>query len=185
MTWWIPLLAVLAVLPWSVRRRRWEPPTRAAPLGASRAQRIDSALVVDIAAAVIGSGASIPDALAALGTALPGEQGVALLRVVRTLRLGGSWETAWRGAPKELEALASALGPSWTDGIAPGALLAHASSGVRLRRADAAREAAARLGVRLVLPMGLCWLPAFVLLGLVPVLLGTGASLWFLGANGL
>lgn len=32
-----------------------------------------------------------------------------------------------------------------------------------------ARGAASRLGVRLVLPLGLCYLPAFVLLGVMPV----------------
>ncbi|WP_418606028.1 hypothetical protein [Georgenia sp. SUBG003] len=39
-----------------------------------------------------------------------------------------------------------------------------------------AQEAAARLGVRLVLPLGLCFLPAFVLLGLVPVVLAAGGA---------
>ena len=38
-------------------------------------------------------------------------------------------------------------------------------------------EAAGRLGVRLVLPLGLCHLPAFILIGVVPVLLSTGVAL--------
>jgi len=44
-------------------------------------------------------------------------------------------------------------------------------------RRSAARTAAARLGVRLVLPLGACFLPAFVLIGLVPVLLALGIDL--------
>jgi len=42
---------------------------------------------------------------------------------------------------------------------------------------SAAREAAGRLGVRLVLPLGLCFLPAFILIGLVPVILSLAAGL--------
>ncbi|PZE68160.1 type II secretion system F family protein [Curtobacterium sp. MCBD17_021] len=47
------------------------------------------------------------------------------------------------------------------------------------RRADAAAEGIARaerLGVRLVLPLGVCVLPAFVLVGVVPVVLGILSS---------
>lgn len=63
------------------------------------------------------------------------------------------------------------------DGAAPGpALRAGAEQLVRERRAQV-REAAGRLGVRLVLPLGLCFLPAFVLLGLVPVMVSVGAQL--------
>jgi len=38
-------------------------------------------------------------------------------------------------------------------------------------------QAAGRLGVRLVLPLGLCHLPAFVLVGLVPVLVSMASGL--------
>jgi tight adherence protein B len=48
---------------------------------------------------------------------------------------------------------------------------------VRHARRSSARTAAARLGVRLVLPLGVCYLPAFVLVGLVPVLLALGIGL--------
>ncbi|PYY36045.1 hypothetical protein DEJ16_11130 [Curtobacterium sp. MCJR17_055] len=47
------------------------------------------------------------------------------------------------------------------------------------RRADAAAEGLARaerLGVRLVLPLGVCILPAFVLVGVVPVVVGILSS---------
>jgi pilus assembly protein TadC len=47
----------------------------------------------------------------------------------------------------------------------------------RRREGAAARVAAARLGVQVVLPTGLCLLPAFVLLAVVPLvlaLLGVG-----------
>lgn len=43
---------------------------------------------------------------------------------------------------------------------------------------DYAHHAAARAGVQAVLPLGLCFLPAFVLLGIVPVALGLAGGLW-------
>jgi tight adherence protein B len=40
----------------------------------------------------------------------------------------------------------------------------------------AARRTAERLGVRLMLPLGACVLPAFLLIGVVPILLGIVSS---------
>jgi hypothetical protein len=63
-------------------------------------------------------------------------------------------------------------------GLSPGPLLASAAEDERRRVALAQRLAAARLGVRVVLPTGLCLLPAFVLLSVVPLvaaLLGVGS----------
>lgn len=55
---------------------------------------------------------------------------------------------------------------------APVAPLLHGMAGdVRARTKREAQRRAARLGVQLVLPLGLCILPAFVLLGIVPVVL--------------
>lgn len=171
-------LIVLAVLPWSLRRpargrrsRRW----RAGRSGSSQ-PRVDPAVALDILAAAISAGAAVPSALAALGTALPGAQGEVLRRVAAVLELGGDWEAAWAEAGTEFTPMARALRPAWVDGVAPEDLLSQAAASIRARRLDAAKDAAARLGVRLVLPMGVCLLPAFVLLGIVPVLLSAGGA---------
>ena len=58
----------------------------------------------------------------------------------------------------------------------PGAALRAAAGTLRRERHVRALEAAARLGVRLVLPLGLCYLPAFVLVGLVPVIVSMAAG---------
>ena len=92
------------------------------------------------------------------------------------LLLGATWTEAWADAPEILAPLADALEPAWVDGAAPGPLLRQAAASVRSTRHREAQEAAARLGVRLVLPLGLCFLPAFVLLGLVPVVLAAGGA---------
>src|SRR5699024_6503018 len=70
-----------------------------------------------------------------------------------------------------------ALEPAWVDGVSPVPLLRQAAESIRARRTARARAAAARPGVRLVLPLGLCLLPACVRLGLGPVLVSTGTEL--------
>ncbi|WP_205687556.1 type II secretion system F family protein, partial [Cellulomonas endophytica] len=67
--------------------------------------------------------------------------------------------------------LAAALGPAWAAGASPVAALRALADRRRAEQRRRAREAAARLGVRLLLPLATCLLPAFVLLGLVPVVL--------------
>lgn len=180
------LLAVVATLPWTVTHR--------SPAGSLRPRsngpppvtlgEVDVAVLLDLADAALGAGASVPGTLQALGRAVQGPEppvdgdgtGAALRRAGRALLLGGTWSEAWDGAPEVLRPLADALEPAWVDGAAPGPLLRQAAGAVRATRHREAQEAAARLGVRLVLPLGLCFLPAFVLLGLVPVVLAAGGA---------
>jgi hypothetical protein len=194
--------------------RRGPDAPRRVPLG-----EVDVAVLLDLADAALGAGASVPGTLQALGRAVedprapaPGGApagvrptgvgltgvgatgvrparapaaadpdddaglGPALRRAGRALLLGATWAEAWDGAPEVLAPLVDALEPAWVDGAAPGPLLRQAAGSVRSTRHREAQEAAARLGVRLVLPLGLCFLPAFVLLGLVPVVLAAGGA---------
>lgn len=146
------------------------------------ADGVDEALVLDLAAAALTCGASIPTTLTALGQALEED---ACAVVARSLMLGAGWEEAWQ-APEDdpwrqrRATLADCLEPGWNDGASPMPLLAATATSLRdARRADD-DAAAARLAVRLVVPLGLCHLPAFILLGIVPVVLelGRGVMTW-------
>jgi pilus assembly protein TadC len=64
-----------------------------------------------------------------------------------------------------------------TAGAAPSDALRTAREELLHARSAAARAAAGRLAVRLVLPLGACFLPAFVLVGLAPVLIALGIDL--------
>lgn len=143
------------------------------------AGRVDEALVLDLACAALEAGASLPGALAALGRALEEEQ---LVVVARALLLGSAWDRAWRAPEdprwrRERSRLEGCLRPGWEDGASPGPLLAATAASLRAGRQARDREAAERLAVRLVLPLGLCHLPAFIILGIVPVVVGAGADL--------
>ncbi|UFU07136.1 type II secretion system F family protein [Ruania halotolerans] len=198
----IVVLATLALVPWALPRPPQDYPDAVSPDhgahgkkvhgkwgrgGASSARparrsaaQVDEAVLLDLAGASLSSGASVPAVIEALGHALDEELADPLLRAVAALRLGAPWDEAWQNGriPVQVESLRDALGPAWRDGVDPAPLLAQAAVTIRARRGSRAREAAARLGVRLVLPLGLCLLPAFVLLGLAPVLLSTGMNLF-------
>lgn len=79
-------------------------------------------------------------------------------------------------ASPSAELVSRALEPAWNDGVDPVPLLERAAASWQAKRDRRAREAAARLGVRLVLPLGTCYLPAFVLVGVMPVILATGGQ---------
>jgi len=145
----------------------------------ARTGDLDPAVLLDLLEAALASGASVPGALLALGAAVePDPAGRHLQRAGTALQLGASWPEAWHACPPALAAVADTLVPAWLDGVDPCPLVRQAAAGIRARRRRDAREAAARLSARLVLPLGLCFLPAFVLLAMLPVLLsGMGTLL--------
>ncbi|MDY2940882.1 MAG: type II secretion system F family protein [Varibaculum sp.] len=154
---------ICASSPWIVKEI---PATRSH----SAAIPVDIAVVLDLAAAGISGGAGIPRVLNALSIAgASGEYALA----GRSLQLGSEWSEAWVGCPGGAEnPLAIALRPAWLSGIAPADLLSRHSRMLREDRHRRVRESAQRLAVHLVMPLGLCMLPAFVLLSLVPAVIG-------------
>jgi Flp pilus assembly protein TadB len=142
---------------------------RSGPAG-SAGGAVEPAVLLDLVDGACQAGVGVPQALDAVGAATGGTAGADLRRAARRLTLGAPWAAAWHGCGPELRPVARALRPAWEDGVPPGALLRGAAESVRRARDARAAEAAARLGVRLVVPLGLCHLPAFVLVGLVPVL---------------
>lgn len=98
---------------------------------------------------------------------------------------GGAPEAAAGLVTAELERAGLAVQPQRLDGLvrlsrragAPlGELARTEAAEVRARERADARAAAERLAVRLMLPLGACVLPSFLLLGVVPMLLGLLSS---------
>lgn len=142
--------------------------------GASRPA--DVALLADLVAAALDAGSPPRVALEAAGDAVGGPLGAVAAQVAGRLRLGSDWPGAWAGAPELLAPVRRGLQLA-VDGGAPAAdLLRGGADEVRRREARSAQVAAQQLGVRLVLPLGLCALPAFLAVGVVPVLLSIGGQ---------
>jgi hypothetical protein len=104
--------------------------------------------------------------------AVPGPLGAALERVAGTARLGADAGRAWRGAPSVLEPLARTLRRSETSGARAAPALQALAADLRTSRRAAIDAAVQRAGVRILAPLGLCFLPAFVCLGVVPLVIG-------------
>ncbi|MDM7832287.1 type II secretion system F family protein [Cellulomonas edaphi] len=168
--------ALVAVAPHVMRR----PPRRATALRRPRGSQlpeVDAVLLLDVVDAALRAGAPIPRTLQVVGGLLGGTSGAAMTRAAGALVLGASWPAAWAGSPIALRDLADCLEPAWTTGVAPGPALRVRAARVRTERRTHVRASAATLAVRLVLPLGLCFLPAFILLGLVPLILSLAAGL--------
>jgi tight adherence protein B len=115
-----------------------------------------------------------------------GVPGVLLDAWAVALAGGGSWTSAASAVrdavaerpsrPVEAERLRETLDLARRAGVPAAALLRAAADDVRDDVAADALAAAERLGVRLVLPLGTCVLPAFVLVGVVPVVVGILSS---------
>ncbi|AEG43185.1 type II secretion system F family protein [Isoptericola variabilis] len=178
----VALLALVAASPWwwadHAARRRTATVAVAPPPGPGPSHAaVAVPVLLELVAAAVRSGAGVPRALRATGDAVGGPDGAALARAADALRLGADWDTAWREAPARLDVVRRALRGAWADGAAPTEALRAAGAEHAHERRSAARTAAGRLAVRLVLPLGACFLPAFVLVGLVPVLLALGVDL--------
>lgn len=127
----------------------------------------DAALACDLIASALACGASIPRALDALADACAQDS---LAWTASSLRLGATWKEAWEDAPAWAGPLRDALEASWTAGTAPEGMLARCSSWERRARLVDAKTRAEELSVRLVGPLGAFFLPAFLLLGIAPLL---------------
>ncbi|GAB5080116.1 type II secretion system F family protein [Arthrobacter sp. AD-310] len=134
----------------------------------------DTAMMLELVAAMLDAGSSIGRSLELVASSASARYTGALRPVVSALAIGADWDTAWRSSavalPEVLE-LRDALGFAALTGAPSSAILYAQAARLRRERFRAAEKRAASLGVKLVVPLGLCSLPAFICLGVVPVLL--------------
>ena len=136
---------------------------------ASNVPPVDTALVLELLAAQLRAGLA---PLAALGTLAEALNSRPLHAVCQRLQMGSGWGSAWSGsAAGAFGELRDALAPAYTGGAPSTALLLSLADAHRLSERRAAERAAGKLSVALVVPLGLCSLPAFICLGIVPILI--------------
>ncbi|OXM70496.1 type II secretion system F family protein [Amycolatopsis vastitatis] len=159
---------------WAIRRTR-RPRSPAVDIAA----RLRLAGTLDLLAACLQAGLPVPSALDAVAGTAPAEAGVALRSTAGLLALGSRPDEAWapvRAVPGLGELAAAAIRTS-RSGAAFAAAAADLAGRVRDELATEAEERAERAGVALALPVGLCFLPAFFCLGVLPVVLGLAGKL--------
>lgn len=161
-------LAVIAVLPrWRAHRARPRPD----PLGLAGAW--------DQLAACLRAGLPLDRAARAVVPVLPPGAGEALGRVADLVALGADPAAAWAPALEEpgTARLARAARRSARSGAAVADVVEAVATDLRAEAADAVEARAERAGVMVTGPLGLCFLPAFLALGIVPVVVGLAGPL--------
>ncbi|MFN2519321.1 MAG: type II secretion system F family protein [Jatrophihabitantaceae bacterium] len=132
------------------------------------------ALTLDLAAAALRVGAPVASALALAAPAAGSARQAALAGVASLLRLGADPEEAWNGVAGDdvLAPVAHAACRSANSGIRLACGFEQVGADVRSQVRAAAEARAHRAAVLAMAPLGLCFLPAFVCLGVAPVIIG-------------
>lgn len=143
----------------------------------ARAQRVaplQLAASFDLLAACLRSGLGVPRAITVVAEALPERVAGVLHRTAGLLALGAPPEQAWQPALSlpATEALARGAIRSARSGTALAEVAASLAERTRAEAGDLAKAAAERSGVLVSGPLGCCFLPAFLVLGVVPVVIG-------------
>lgn len=164
------LLAGLAVWMWSGNLPvRSQVVGRSRPDSTSAEPRESPSLVLEMCATLLESGLPVRSVLEIVGGHVPGY--ASLTRVSRALELNVDWERAWRQVPDTVRELEPSLRFTQLSGAPAARLLRSAAASGRKRDIREAESRGAEFGIKLVIPLGLCALPAFVCLGVVPIVI--------------
>jgi pilus assembly protein TadC len=140
-----------------------------------------AASTLDALAACLRSGMAVSTAAGAVAPSAPPNLAQILQRASDLLALGAHPASAWsdpdpgaraQRADAHAEALLRLARRSASSGAALAQGVAELAAQTRDEAADAARGAAERASVLIAGPLGLCYLPAFLCLGIVPVVAG-------------
>lgn len=148
------------------------PHSRTMPGTGTGTTDLQLAFVAELLAVAVRHGASIPRALAIVGSQAGPALGPELAQVARGLEQGGDWDAAWaRPSPSAgLDTLRETLEPSWRHGVSPLLRLEAVVDQLNADQRERIEKQSAALAVKVLLPCGLCFLPSFVLVGIVPVI---------------
>jgi pilus assembly protein TadC len=132
---------------------------------------VEVAGVIDLLALTLRGGAGLVEAMEAVATRVGGPLGLHLRTVAAAGRWGVDDATAWASVPSAWQPAARALRMAGMAGVPPADVLVRAAEEVRRAEQQRLEVATATLGVRIVLPLGLAFLPAFVLTTVAPIVL--------------
>lgn len=180
---WAAMLLAAALLvgadPARVRHRA--APCPAAWVGRRRAVTDDplaAASTFDLFSACLAAGMVVSSAAAAASSSAPPALAPMLRRAAELLALGADPALAWSGAndavlqDKNAEALLRLARRSAASGSALADGVAELATQARHDATSAADAVAERASVLVAGPLGLCYLPAFLCLGVIPVVAG-------------
>lgn len=147
--------------------------------GAERvAVRRDLPAACDLLVVCLTAGLPIGSAVGAVAGAVPGPLGGRLRGAAGLYRLGAEPRRVWAAEPGDLAALGRVLTRAAEGGSAAVPALRTLAAEERAAALAETEAAARRAGVGVLAPLGLCFLPAFVCLGVAPLVLGLVADVF-------
>ncbi|MCX5532810.1 type II secretion system F family protein [Streptomyces sp. NBC_00006] len=137
-------------------------------------------LACDLLASCLAAGAGPVEAARAVGEALGGPVGRGFERGAAQVRLGGELGVAWRelAAVPGADGLVRLLERAGESGAPAAAPVARFATECRAERGRRATTVARRAAVAITAPVSLCFLPAFLVVGVVPVVIGLGGGVF-------
>jgi len=161
-----------------IRPHRAEPRTLS-----SGADPLAGASCLDVLAVCLRAGMAVPTAARASARHAPPHLAAVLTRAADLLALGADPETAWAPTPSESAdlhclALLRLARRSASSGAALANGVAELADGIRADAGHQATASAERASVLIAGPLGLCFLPAFVCLGIVPTVAGLAGDVF-------
>jgi pilus assembly protein TadC len=188
---WAAVFLAAALLsagaPRRVARRAGLDPSVAATVrdSAEPADPLAVASTLDVFAACLSSGMAVASAAAATAPSAPQPLAAVLGRAAELLALGADAATAWSSvgpsSDRHVEALTRLARRSAASGAALARGVADLADQSRQDAGDAASAAGERASVLIAGPLGLCYLPAFLCLGVVPVVMGLARDVLDMG----
>ncbi|GAA1021538.1 membrane protein [Acrocarpospora pleiomorpha] len=138
----------------------------------------DLPFAADLMVACLRAGQPLTAAAETAARAVNGPLGECLFWVSAQMRLGADPATAWSALAEErpLASLARTMSRAVDSGAPVADVLTRLANDARYTTRSASSAAARRVGVQAVAPLGLCFLPAFVFLGIIPVVAGLAAQ---------
>ena len=171
------LVAALLVAPivGVVLHRRDDPETRQD----SKQITIDLPFAADLMAACLLAGQPVSAATEIAAEALAGPLGQRLSWVSRQLRLGADPDPTWAFLAREpaTAQLSRAMSRAAQTGAPVADVLTRLANDARESTRATSVAAARSVAVKAVAPLGLCFLPAFVLLGIIPLVAGLASAI--------
>lgn len=144
----------------------------------------DAPVMIDLLCAAMASGATMRDALVVVRDSMP-ERPVSLIlhRVIAAVDLGADPREAWGEWINDpvLGRLAQSVARSHQSGAGLVDVLEGAARELRREHRRRVEAAARGAGVKAVIPLAACFLPAFFALGVIPIVASLASSTDFLG----
>ncbi|MBC7595692.1 MAG: type II secretion system F family protein [Kineosporiaceae bacterium] len=165
----------------------------AAPMAAKVVGRLESSAVrrrrnriasqlpgaIDLLIAVLDAGRPPVDAFTLVARAASDPLGAELALIAGRLSVAGDEQSVWEGmgTKAEFAALGRSFRRAGRSGMPVGRILGRLADELRRERRTNSQERARSVAVMTAAPLGVCFLPAFFLVGIVPTIFGAFLAL--------